>query len=502
MRDNENEVLSGLFKGYTDTDIVKIFVIACFVLLSVLVSIEAFTIPMKDWNYPGVFIVPQIYYIPILLISLWYPKKGMQASILLISGFLGISSYYYSLGFPIDPYIAGLNVAMFIWVVITTSYMAESSGIINIKYRSFFRNAGAGMLILDLNSMRTLDANEKAVEIFGLKESDIIGKKLEDIIENENGQNEKELFYEIDNRKFFINSKDGIKAVLISSHFNKSLGHIECTILDITEQEKEKQGAEEIRIKMLEFLRSLNNYIFILDLKGNIISLDRAMAEIYGVCDYDYVGKSIIEFLPPTLEDEFCKYFKEVIETGRTVTFDTEVTIKNEKKNILIILGAIMSSEKTKEVLVAIHEIGKNLPEKDEFILEFENRKWANFINTAAHELRTPLQPLIGYLNLLTDEDTLKNMDPDSASIIKKCLISAERESEIVEKILEAGVAESYNIIMNIEDISLKRLISDILEIGSIHEEAEVKIDIPDSVIIRGDIDRIHQVFEGILSMQ
>jgi len=497
MNSDENEVLSRIFKGYTDTEIIKIFVIACFVLLSVLVSIVAFNIPLKEWNYPGIFIVPQIYYIPILLISLWYPKKGMQVSILLISGFLGVSSYYYYLGLPIDPYIAGLNVAMFIWVVITTTYMAESSGLVNIKYRSFFRNAGAGMLILDINSMRILDANEKAVEILGINDSSIIGKRLEDLIEND--QTDRELFYEIDNRKFIIHSGETAKTVLVSSHFNESLGHIECTILDITEQEKEKKGAEEIRMKMLEFLKSSNNYLFILDLKGNIKSFDRQITEGYEILTDGYVGKNVRGLLPSEFEDEFCRNFREVIKTGRTITFDTEITIKNEKKKILIILGAILSSEKTEEVLVAVHEIGNNLPEKDEFLLEFENRKWANFINTAAHELRTPLQPLLGYLHLLAEESCTKKMDPGVASIIRKCLISAERESEIVESILEAGLAESCNIKLNIEEIALKQLITEIVEINRIHGEAEILFDIPDSVRIKGDRDRIYQVFEGII---
>lgn len=245
MKVDQNEACFSISNNYSDTEIIRIFVIACFILLSVLVSVLAFNIPETQWNYPGIFIIPQIYYIPILLISLWYPKKGMQASVLLIAGFLGVSSYYYYMGLPVDPFIAGLNVAMIIWVVITTTYLAESSGLVNIKYRAFFRNAGAGMLIFDINNFRILDANEKAKEILGVHDDEIIGKKIESLIDMDDL--EPEMFYDIDNKKFELYSGNGKRTISLSSHFNDSLGHIECTILDITEQETEKRMQKRLR---------------------------------------------------------------------------------------------------------------------------------------------------------------------------------------------------------------------------------------------------------------
>ena len=497
MKADQNEACFSISNNYSDTEIIRIFVIACFILLSVLVSILAFNIPETQWNYPGIFIIPQIYYIPILLISLWYPKKGMQASVLLIAGFLGVSSYYYYMGLPVDPFIAGLNVAMFIWVVITTTYLAESSGLVNIKYRAFFRNAGAGMLIFDINNFRILDANEKAEEILGVHDDEIIGKKIESLIDMD--ELEPEMFYDIDNKKFELYSGNGKRIISLSSHFNDSLGHIECTILDITEQETEKKNAKEIKMKMLEFLRSSNDLIFVLDLNGTIKSFDLQIAGNYDIKTSDYIGKPLEQFIPEDSKIKFFRYFEEVIDTGCTTTFETKISIKGEKKTLLIIIGAITSSGKTEEVLVALHEIGNNLPDKEELILEFEKRRWANFINTAAHELRTPLQPILGYLHLLTDKDYQAEMSPEVASIIEKCLLSTEREYEIVEKILEAGLSESFKINLKIEEIELKQLVEEILNINKIRCNAEVVVDLSDSVRFKADRDRIYQVFEGII---
>ncbi|ADN36555.1 multi-sensor signal transduction histidine kinase [Methanolacinia petrolearia DSM 11571] len=497
MKVDQNEACFSISNNYSDTEIIRIFVIACFILLSVLVSVLAFNIPETQWNYPGIFIIPQIYYIPILLISLWYPKKGMQASVLLIAGFLGVSSYYYYMGLPVDPFIAGLNVAMIIWVVITTTYLAESSGLVNIKYRAFFRNAGAGMLIFDINNFRILDANEKAKEILGVHDDEIIGKKIESLIDMDDL--EPEMFYDIDNKKFELYSGNGKRTISLSSHFNDSLGHIECTILDITEQETEKKNAKEIKMKMLEFLRSSSDLIFVLDLNGIIKSFDLQTAGDYDIKTSDYIGKPVEQFIPEDSKIKFSRYFEEVIDTGCTTTFETKISIKGENKTLLIIIGAITSAGKTEEVLVALHEIGNNLPDKEELILEFEKRRWANFINTAAHELRTPLQPILGYLHLLTDKDYQAEMSPEVASIIEKCLLSTERECEIVEKILEAGLSESFKINLNVEEIELKQLVEEILNINKIRCNAEVIVDLSDSVRFNADRDRIYQVFEGII---
>ncbi|MBN1433001.1 MAG: PAS domain S-box protein [Methanomicrobiaceae archaeon] len=497
MKENENEVYFRISGKYTDTEIIKIFVIACFVLLSLMVSILAFNIPISDWNYPGIFIVPQIYYIPILLISLWYPKKGLQASILLISGFLGVTSYYYYIGLPVDPFIAGLNVAIFIWVIITTTYMAEASGLVNFKYKAFFRNAGAGMLILDIDNSKILDVNKKACEILEMKEEEIVGRNIEECFDRK--ISEEEIFNEIENKKIYLIPENLKKTILFSAGYNKSLGHIECIILDITEQEKEINYAEETKQKMLEFLRSSNDLLFILDLNANIKSFDWQMAKKYEVNTADYIGKPIMDLVPEDSKNDCLRYFNEVICTGNTITFETKIRIKQDKKRILIILGAITASGKIKEVLVAFHEIGKDLPNKDELLLEFEKRKWANFINTAAHELRTPLQPLLGYLHLLTDESFNSDLSQETSIIVKKCLESAERECEIVEKILEAGLAESFKINLKIEDFKLKQLIGEILTINKIQKEAEVIFDISETVSISADRDRIYQVFEGII---
>ena len=264
------------------------------------------------------------------------------------------------------------------------------------------------------------------------------------------------MFYDIDNKKFELYSGNGKRTISLSSHFNDSLGHIECTILDITEQETEKKNAKEIKMKMLEFLRSSSDLIFVLDLNGILKSFDLQTAGDYDIKTSDYIGKPVEQFIPEDSKIKFSRYFEEVIDTGCTTTFETKISIKGENKTLLIIIGAITSAGKTEEVLVALHEIGNNLPDKEELILEFEKRRWANFINTAAHELRTPLQPILGHLHLHTDKDYQAEMSPEVASIIEKCLLSTERECEIVEKILEAGLSESFKINLNVEEIELK----------------------------------------------
>jgi signal transduction histidine kinase len=121
------------------------------------------------------------------------------------------------------------------------------------------------------------------------------------------------------------------------------------------------------------------------------------------------------------------------------------------------------------------------------------------FINIAAHELRTPTQSITGYSELLAT-------DPEnSTSYINPIIRNANRLHRLSEDILDVTRIESQSLKLHKEEFDLNDVISSIVEDYRILllDEDKLNLDIqydPKSIIINADKVRISQVISNLLS--
>jgi signal transduction histidine kinase len=172
---------------------------------------------------------------------------------------------------------------------------------------------------------------------------------------------------------------------------------------------------------------------------------------------------------------------------------------------ILIIFLSRMNSildrgirERTKE----LEEVNENISITNEKLesaneqLNVHDRIQKEFINTAAHELRTPIQPIIGITNLI------KNKTKDNEQITEYCDIvirNATRLKKLAENILETSRIESNALRLEREHFELDRLILDVVKGYSnpLDKEKKVKFEFDGpnhQCTIYGDKVRIGQV--------
>jgi signal transduction histidine kinase len=154
--------------------------------------------------------------------------------------------------------------------------------------------------------------------------------------------------------------------------------------------------------------------------------------------------------------------------------------------------------ERTKE----LEEVNENISITNEKLesaneqLNVHDRIQKEFINTAAHELRTPIQPIIGITNLI------KNKTKDNEQITEYCDIvirNASRLKKLAENILETSRIESNALRLEREHFELDRLILDVVKGYSnpLDKEKKVKFEFDGpnhQCTIYGDKVRIGQV--------
>ncbi len=136
--------------------------------------------------------------------------------------------------------------------------------------------------------------------------------------------------------------------------------------------------------------------------------------------------------------------------------------------------------------------------------LKVHDRMKQEFINIAAHELRTPIQPILGLVGLLRSSKRLieKEELDDSLNLINR---NAERLKRLSEDILDVTKIESESLIINKARINLNNVISGAIQDIEENQVGNKAIKIlfepePDVIFLDADRYRLNQVVYNLLS--
>ena len=148
--------------------------------------------------------------------------------------------------------------------------------------------------------------------------------------------------------------------------------------------------------------------------------------------------------------------------------------------------------------------------------IEQQNKIHIEFINIAAHELRTPIQPILGTAQLLKseiEEDAYYDrQDSDNnngiqveriKSRLEVIIRNTKRLKELASNILDVSRIESQLLLLNKEEFDLEELISSI--ISEYNDSRKGKKQLVEfkgerNIIVKADKDRIAQVISNLLN--
>jgi signal transduction histidine kinase len=130
--------------------------------------------------------------------------------------------------------------------------------------------------------------------------------------------------------------------------------------------------------------------------------------------------------------------------------------------------------------------------------LKAENLKLQLFINIAAHELRTPIMPIIGYSEILQE-------DIGERKEIKGIIYNAKRLDQLAGNILEGAKIENHTLQLDKEQFNLKDLLFDIIQDYEDQIVLKGKRDIelryePKDIFLVADKVRLGRVISNLLS--
>ena len=192
--------------------------------------------------------------------------------------------------------------------------------------------------------------------------------------------------------------------------------------------------------------------------------------------------------------------FGQIIMSSSAHHFDTAHNIAHVLKDasyFINIIGLALSGVQYNNRLRETNEV---LSIQYQKVMESEKMK-DEFINIAAHELRTPIQPILG----LTDIMYSKVKDEDQREILDIIIRNAKRLKRLTDNVLDVTKIESQSLVFNKEKLNLNTVISDVLKDyvnkNTTQEMAKIVYDfkLKNDIIVEADKDRLSQVIHNLL---
>jgi PAS domain S-box-containing protein len=222
------------------------FIIVNTTVLAILVNAFSIAIGMTE-------VTPGLFFIPVVITSYWYPKKGMLFAFLMTAVYLGI--IYGFMGSVMPALVTALfKSIIMIGVAAVVSTLALNLQKSEAKYRGIFNNSEAGTALVDAIDLTVIEANERFASILAYSPADIRLVKFSEFWVDPAARDR--FFFRlkregVDNfeTRFTTKTQETRWVMLAAGQLPDNL--FVCTMLDITER-KEMESAHKTALQQIE----------------------------------------------------------------------------------------------------------------------------------------------------------------------------------------------------------------------------------------------------------
>ena len=188
----------------------------------------------------------------------------------------------------------------------------------------------------------------------------------------------------------------------------------------------------------------------------------------------------------------FIFYWKKTLGYLQTIITATQ-DIYNDNNNIISLAPEL------KDVENQMNQIKFNVSESKRVAKEAEQRK-NDLVVYLAHDLKTPLTSVIGYLTLLRDENQISNELREKYLSIS--LNKAERLEDLINEFFEITRFNLSNITLELSKVNLTRMLEQLIyEFKPMLSDKNLQcvLNATPDLMVKFDVDKMQRVFDNLL---
>ncbi|HHH49904.1 MAG TPA: response regulator, partial [Saprospiraceae bacterium] len=296
----------------------------------------------------------------------------------------------------------------------------------------------------------------------------------------------------------------GLRFVSIQCSVNKSEDNetiFSGIIQDITDRKKSEQDLIKSQERYQDIFTKSKDAIFICTLDGKFIDFNRATLDLFGYTKEELLLKDANDFY----ESDAKENFLEKLEERKAVTdFEIEIEQKSGITKYCLINANLIESEGQLIYNAIVRDITEQ-KQTDELrkardLARQSAQMKEQFIASISHEMRTPMNAILGMSNLVIQTD-LNTEQHDYISSIKQ---SSEILLGIINDILEISTIQTGKIKFENKDFDLNQLLKNLMNVMRYKvKEKSLQFELikADNVprYIKGDKLRLNQVLYNLV---
>ncbi|AGP32861.1 chemotaxis protein CheY [Sorangium cellulosum So0157-2] len=279
---------------------------------------------------------------------------------------------------------------------------------------------------------------------------------------------------------------------------------------DLLQENSERRRAEQAVRDSKELLQSIVDnstaVIFLKDLEGRYLMINRRYAEVFHVGEQEIVGRTDYDIFPRERADAFRAADQEVLATGAALQAEEEAPQDDGLHTYLALKYPLCNAAGQP---YAVCGISTDITERKQAEAERQARKTAEaesrakteFLTNMSHELRTPLNAILGYAQILKRSPGLDGRQVTGLDTIQQ---SGQHLLTLINDLLDLAKIEAGKIELYPEPIHLSAFLTVVADIIRVRAEQkslyfvyEVAPHLPQAVL--ADEKRLRQVLLNLL---
>jgi PAS domain S-box-containing protein len=300
--------------------------------------------------------------------------------------------------------------------------------------------------------------------------------------------------------------KDHLTAALLERSIRYAIA--QGRAVDELNRRHDELRASELRFRSV--VQSAADAIVLADDSARIIFWNEGAVRMFGYQEEEVIGGSLEVLMPESYRDQHREGFERFRVRGRSQLVGRTIEIEGLRKDgttfpIELSLASWTSGDGTFFTGV-IRDITERKRTEEmrraKEAAEQASRAKSGFVARISHELRTPLHAIIGFTNLLlqNNEGNLTSSDLD---FLGRILLNAKGQLQLINALLDLSKVEAGRVEVEVGPVSLDSVVREVvrqLEGERENPDIELEVSIPETVKpIETDVNKLKQVLINLI---